>query len=157
MITIISIYIRTLYFLLLILFLSYLVLLVSFIFVTFFGVCTGRHIQTRLINTVFAGDHWRGGRWDIWRIGGWRGWAEEGLRSGRRWRCGWRRRQGFGRSSWRRDLGHIRRVSREVEVVVPVFMRGAWRWSTSSHRRRRRRLLGESKLCIDQAGAQAQV
>ena len=51
-------------------------------------------------------------------------------------------------------MGHIRRVSREVEVVVPVFMRRARRRSTSSHRRR---LLGESKLCIDQAGAQAQV
>ena len=54
-------------------------------------------------------------------------------------------------------MGHIRRVSREVEVVVPVFMRRARRRSTSSHRRRRRRLLGESKLCIDQAGAQAQM
>ena len=36
-------------------------------------------------------------------------------------------------------------------------MCGARCRSTSSHRRRRRRLLGESKLCIDQAGAQAQM
>ena len=54
-------------------------------------------------------------------------------------------------------MGHIRRVSREVEVVVPVFMRGAWRGSTGGDRRRRRRLLRKPKLRINQAGAQAQM